>query len=93
MNVNIAEIHKPLIQKIADYSIENEMTDDFVVNTITSASLMENPSKHLDRGAIELFKSFGSLVDLSNLCYLIENHYTLEAVCKAIINYRITGEL
>ena len=89
--MNIAEIHKPLIQKIADYSIENELTDDFIINTITSASVMGYPSRY-DYG-VELFKSFGSLIDLSNLCYLIENHYTLEVVCKAIINYRITGEL
>lgn len=91
MAVKIKDEHKPLIEKIAQHTLDENWDDDAVINLITAASVMEMPSK--ESGGENLLNAFGSKIDLLNLCYLIENHYNLGPVCQAIIKFRMEGEI
>ena len=85
--MRIKKEHMPLIEKIARFSLEENWTDDALIHLVTSASVMSYPSK--EAGGGELLKVFESPTDLVNLCYFIDNHYSLEIVCKALIDCRI----
>ena len=79
--------HLPLIEKIGEFSLDSGWSDDALINFVTLASIDDHAQNH------NIIQAFESPIDIINLCYLIDNHYNLETVCKALIEYRIQGTL
>ena len=85
--MQIKKEHLPLIEKISEFSLRSNWSDDTLINFVTLASVYGSSGNH------NVIKAFESPVDIINLCHLIDCHYSLEIVCKALINYRISGEV
>ena len=78
--MEVKKEHLTLMKKIAKFTEDEDWSDDAVINLVTIVSV----TSPLD----EILKAFESPIDIINLCYLIENHYNLEIVCRKIIEYR-----
>ena len=79
--MEIKKEHLSLILKIAEYSLNENWSDEQLINFVTLNTIEADPG---------IMGVFESPADIVNLCYLIDNYYNLEIVCKALIDHRNT---
>lgn len=84
----IKEEHLPFLEKIALRSIEQGWNFDATVEMITMMSVHFFSDTFTNSYQELMIKEFGSLAEITNLCYLIDHHYTLGQVCKQIVQFR-----
>ena len=77
-------MHLKAVEKIANFSIENEWSADSLVNLFVQASLDYSVYNDMDSACINAFEK----IDIMNLLWLTNTYYSEEIICKKMLEFR-----